>query len=554
MKAFNILRRDWITGGLALALVLGAAPSARANVCATNIKLNGAAANAAMAQGTSLDISYTLNEPASSGVTIRILSGATAVRSIQVPGGGAGALKGGNTVSWNGRDDGGSLVPAGNYFVSVTAASVGYATWTMTSDNSAAYYVPFPRGGLAVNINSNSPYYGRVFVGNPKAGPSPGIVPADNLGVIKFNADGSYADEGAFGTGGYSFFDDAFYDVPRRLRAGQDDRLYILDWSSWGKVVAFDMTLSTNQVVLDQSNYQDNPYFAGFFYGWGVFDVTDAGTERGRVWLGNSDYPSAGIWVWQMTGGVADPTDRVGTQAAPAGDGYALSLLPSGGFIVDKNTNLWVAQECDYAGDPEPRIVVLTNSGAFPMTQAAWAAGGSDNSFRYNFDLAIDSRANPTYVAAAMYEGLGLRILSARDGSVVTNLNVGTSYRNIAWDAVGNLYATAASLQRWQVFSPPSGPNRATTPAPWSIQVAGSANPPQPPNITSIRVANGIVTVSFTGGVDDPAAAFTLLGSATVDGAYNPVADAAITGSAGSFQATTPTHPAAQSQFYRVRR
>ena len=166
---------------------------------------------------------------------------------------------------------------------------------------------------------------------------------------------------------------------------------------------------------------------------------------NGRVWLGNCEYPSAGIWVWRMTGGVAEPTDTVGTQAAPAGEPHALSMSPSGGFMVDNHNNLWVAQECDYIQDPEPRIVVLTNSGAFPMTAAAWMAGGDDDSFRFNFDLAIDSRANPTYVAAAMYEGFGLRILRAKDGSVVTNLNVGVSYRNTAWDAVGNLYATAAT-------------------------------------------------------------------------------------------------------------
>src|SRR5512142_1105639 len=112
MKPANCLRRNRIPSGLALALALAtAAPSARANVYAPNIKLNGMAANATMAQGTSLNISYILNEPASSGVTIRILSGATAVRTIQVPGGATGAVKGVNTVAWNGGDDRGRLVP-----------------------------------------------------------------------------------------------------------------------------------------------------------------------------------------------------------------------------------------------------------------------------------------------------------------------------------------------------------------------------------------------------------------------------------------------------------
>ena len=77
------------------------------------------------------------------------------------------------------------------------------------------------------------------------------------------------------------------------------------------------------------------------------------------------------------------------------------------------------------------------------MTTASWAVGSNDDSFRYDFDLSIDSRLNPNYVACAMYNGLGIRLLKAADGSLVTNLNVGTSYMGTAWDNVGNLYAAA---------------------------------------------------------------------------------------------------------------
>src|ERR1051325_8039114 len=198
---------------LALALALAAsAPSARANVYATNIKLNGLLSNATIGSGGTVNISYILNEPALTGVTIKIRSGATVVRTINVAGGGAGALKGSNTVAWNGKDDSNVNVPAGTYSITITSATSGFGSWTKTSDDSAAYYVPNPRGGMAVNNNSNSTYYGRVFVGNPKAGS--GSTPADALGVIKFNADGSYADEGAHNNGGYNFFDDGFFDVP----------------------------------------------------------------------------------------------------------------------------------------------------------------------------------------------------------------------------------------------------------------------------------------------------------------------------------------------------
>ena len=75
-------------------------------------------------------ISYILNEPASAGVTIKILSGATAVRTISLAGGSAGTTRGTNTVVWDGKDDSSANVPGGNYSVSIKAAATGYGGWT----------------------------------------------------------------------------------------------------------------------------------------------------------------------------------------------------------------------------------------------------------------------------------------------------------------------------------------------------------------------------------------------------------------------------------------
>ncbi len=542
--------------GLALVLVLASTSlSARANVYATNIKLNGSLTGAQAAAGAPVNISYLLNEPATLGVTVKVLQGTAVVRSISIPPGSAGAAFGLNTVVWDGKDNSNVAVAPGTYSISITPKAVGYTNWTqISSDLNTNLYVPYPRGGLAVDNNTNSPYYGRIFIGNPKAGPNPTTVPGDKLGILKLNADGSYADEGAVSAGGYNFFDDGYYDVPRRLRMGQDDRLYILDWSGYGKVVAFDPIMSTNQVVLDQPNYASNPYFPSMSYGWGVFDVTDAGTTNARVWLGDSDFPSAGIYVWSMTNGVADPNDTSGTQAADTSG--SMNLLPSGGFMVDVQTNIWVAQERDNTGDANNRAMVLTNwDGVTPASQAAWAVGGSDDGFRYDFDLAIDSRISPKYVVAAMYSSLGLRFLSPVDGSVLTNgdgtiltnFNFGTSYRNVAWDNAGNLYATASVLQRLQIFSPPSGTNQATTFAVPKVVII------QPPQVTSISVAAGTVTINFTGATSDTASTFGVVGSATVAGPYSLVSNANISLVApGAFKATIPaTEPL---QFYRIRK
>src|ERR1035437_6062643 len=122
MKPSNYLRRYSTIGGLALALV---APSAHANVFASNVKINAGVTNVSVAQGTSITISYILNEPASAGVTIKVLSGATAVRTISIATGNAGTTRGTNTVVWDGKNDSGNNVPGGDYSASITAASSG---------------------------------------------------------------------------------------------------------------------------------------------------------------------------------------------------------------------------------------------------------------------------------------------------------------------------------------------------------------------------------------------------------------------------------------------
>src|SRR5437660_9208972 len=81
--------------------------SVRANVYATNIKLNGGTTSITTTQGAGINISYLLNDAASGGVAVNISSGTNVLRSINVAGGSAGALRGTNTVFWDTRDNSG---------------------------------------------------------------------------------------------------------------------------------------------------------------------------------------------------------------------------------------------------------------------------------------------------------------------------------------------------------------------------------------------------------------------------------------------------------------
>src|ERR1035437_9981363 len=240
------LQHHWIVGGLAFALALTTfAPSAQANVYATNIKINGGTTNVSVQAGTNVNISYILNEPASAGVTVKVLSGATPVRTISIAGGSAGTTRGTNTVVWNGKNDSNANVAAGNYSISIKAASSGYAGWTkITDDDNPGNYVWEARG-IAVDRNTNSPYYGRVFVGNSSAGP--GSSNGDLVGIQKLNADGSAADEGRFSTGGVAWGGGLF--APWKIRVSDDDQVYIMDWLGRGDVYRFDAILSTDSMV-----------------------------------------------------------------------------------------------------------------------------------------------------------------------------------------------------------------------------------------------------------------------------------------------------------------
>jgi len=118
---------------LLLAVVIGPLsfkPSAQARVYATAVQINGAFTNITAPQGTAFTISYILNEPATAGAAVRILSGSTAVRTLTFADGSMGALRGLNTVSWDGLNDAANTVPACTYTVSVTAAATGSSSWT----------------------------------------------------------------------------------------------------------------------------------------------------------------------------------------------------------------------------------------------------------------------------------------------------------------------------------------------------------------------------------------------------------------------------------------
>jgi hypothetical protein len=561
--------------------------SARANVYATDIKVNGGLTNALAFANAPANISYRLNQAATLGVTVNVWQGTNLVAAI--PG---GTNMGLNSVSW---------IPAalGDYSLSITAAASGFTNWQQISvDTNAGNYAYYPNG-MDVDKNTNSPYYGRVVVGCAYAN-GVAVNPISKTlikdGIYKMNADGSFADEGGFGYGGYTM-DDAgdlsvnempttYALVPWRLRIGDDDRIYMLDFTTEGAIVAFDMLVTTNQVVIDDGgfaggnlggphNYANNPDLNDLVYGIGDFDVTATTTGNAAVWLCDSDTNGNwGLWMYHLINGQSDTNDN-GTQAVTTGGD--LSQGSSGGCMVDSNLDIFVSESQLDSGDPALRTMLFThwNNGVLPPPsteftdalgatkgEVVWGVGASDNTDAGVMDTVLDSRTNPKFVATPMndqsgtasnsagYQGLngGIRVFNAADGSVVsvtngvvviqtlTNIDVGNWYTCAAWDNVGNLYAASTTTNLWRAWSPP-GLSSNTTVAVAQVIVT---MPIEITGITTVPTGSDCanVTINFTGPPALPAfASMNLVSSAKLNGTFSPVAGAVLsTVGSGNFQ------------------
>jgi hypothetical protein len=446
------------------------ASSVHANVYASDIKLNGSNKLAVILPGDSLTISYILNDTATGGVWVRIYSGTTLVQTLASANGNAGTNAGFNSAIWSGTPD---LAP-GVYTVSITAASAGYATWTNITDDGSNFYVNVPRG-LAVNQNTNSPFYGRVYVASAYS--DGGGAPGDQVGIIKCNADGSPADEGGFSTGGYGWGGQAL--SPWKMAVGADDRLYVDNYSG-GVVVSFDPTIEPNnsRQVIRTDNYpaggDPNAHLSGL-------SVFGAGANA-EIWMTDENpSESAGIIGWQIGADGVAATNDTGTNIVSL-DTYFLTQGPWD-LAVGSNGFIYAIQllTSDYPG------YALLSFPPYEGTQETWPywAIGAYPTLQGAFGVAVDPTA--TCVAVAVV-GLGdtetngtgwLNLYRANSGEYITNVDQtgGDAYYDVAWDNVGNLYTLDGTREVWRAYSPP-GTNQATTVAAPVIQAYNALLPP----------------------------------------------------------------------------
>ncbi len=459
--------RFWL--GLALGLASVPKPAA-ANVYATNLRLNGGATNLLLVTSTNIGITYLLNEPASSGVTISIRSNVIARRTITLAAGAPGALRGTNFVVWDGLDDASNHLASGSYSIAVTASSPGYANWTsIISDTNPGNYVYAPTG-IAVNRNTNSPYFGRVFVANAIANPGGDALPGDAVGLLKLNADGSLAAEGTFSDGGWPWAGD-FYS-PWKVEVSSDDFVYVNDWTDNGVVLRFDQMLSpaSRRVILRPDNWPNGG--AADLTGPAIFGT---GTNT-QVWMADITPAPNGTGIRRFsvttTGSLA--TNDNGTLVIPT-DGHSVLTDFPYDVALDGAGHIYTVQfetETNFPNYRVFRFATFTN-GSPPLTNAEWRVGYQDNNLRGAYGLAVNPAG--TLVAVALggvgvgmnRTGGGVRVFQAADGADVATISPVApaswhDHTDVAWDAAGNLYACDFEGAIWRAYSPP-GSNAMTT-------------------------------------------------------------------------------------------
>jgi len=466
---------------IGISLFLAPFFSCRANVYATNIKLNGSLTNSWVAPGYPAQISYILNEPATLGVQVKICLGTNVIKTLVATNGQPGALTGSNAFLWDGTDSHGSNVAQGLYALQITAGAVGYADWTNITNEGANFEVDYPRG-LDVNRNTNSPYYGRVFVANDG-----GSEPVD---VFKFNADGNPADEGEFGTDGYPWAPGNKFS-PWKIAIGANDAVYVNDWSGPGVVLEFNQLIDTNYLIAfarDAYPTNESVNLSGPF-------VSGHATNE-QLWMVDFEPMSSSLGVlrWDT---LPDGSVNFGDTDVSYVIGTTNSDLGNFPYDVAVTTNgLIYTIECTPGtNEADNRIYCFPQwtNGFAPETEALWEIGAGDTNLINASGVAVN--ASGALVAVAVrgdgagnvntFVGGNLSLFSALDGSLVKRFHYATPFPptedefiDVAWDNVGNVYALDIEASTCRVYSPP-GTNQATTVCVANIEALSRLQPPQ---------------------------------------------------------------------------
>ena len=510
-----------VVAACGLLATFGAGP-ARANVYATDLKFSSPAVNATSGSAT-VDLSFRLNEPADTGVTLAIFRADTNAKVREIA---LGAKpRGQATWTWDLKDDGGTAVPKGlEYYFKVTASDDGHAKWDQINfDTDQQCKLP-TAWSVAVNKDPNSQYFGRVYATNSYTGDT-SVPPAPQRtcdhGLYALNADMSDAlgQGDAPITGGVDWSDRWL--GPSTVKVGDDGKVYVScnsDGLSGTWVAPGDLSGNWT-ALLDPSNVSNYlPYAAcpPAIHGspTGAF-VAGKGVNRYLYWVDEDlmvpgDDPNgakSNMSIWRFWVGPIDHmltnspeifwSDFPNNYMQDFGDGNFCDLAK------DKTGNFFISQY-SWHGAGLPSLLKIAPDGNAannyaPLWNAAIAYGNSDPLDMNCKGVAVDDAHDRLFTVGTWgirnnWDAPGeIRVVtkSTMDLNSVVRIPMNAPEGNLPHprgmdvDAVGNIYVTDHSIELLHVYSPADGPNSYTTKSYGRFVAAnGDATKPATPVIT----------------------------------------------------------------------
>ena len=466
---------------VALLLVIGATV-AFANVMVFDVGLD--------TSGIAPKISYRLNEAAET-VDIQIfgpLPATTVIRNLAGP-----TSKGYNEILWDGLDNSHTPTnPADTYgFKIVASVATGYSTWTKISDDSNLIFsFEYPRGGVTVNRNLDSPYFGMVYVANTRDLPTASGRPCGD-GIYALYPDGSDPlGMGNIPAAGGVDWSLSIYSSPYKMFISEDDLVWIADYSdghsglwranpdlsgNFTEILSPTLPAPIDAKGLNAAHgsisgvYVEGAGSSTVLYTWDE-DLPDATTDPGlknfyKYEIGNGPFP------WTTVGTIQ--IDERNFSSHPRYDinlGMFVNAM-HGKFTKDSAGNWWVS---NYRANLDvPVLMQITADGTTMLWDSITnGTGNSSEPLMFNQGgFAIDEARNRIIVASNSIEtgagGFNVFPFSPLPSgdlvSQITKVSIpgATSTRGCDIDAAGNVYIACNVSELLHIYSPP-GPNSFT--------------------------------------------------------------------------------------------
>lgn len=358
-------------------------------------------------------------------------------------------------------------LPAGAYQIKVSKSAA--AGWTQISSDSltqSKYYSP---KGVAVNRNAASSNFGRIYVGEGLGGAVGAGGRTTTDGIYVMGADQSDTlGQGDTGYGGGIDWSTSSYS-PHKIAIAPDDSVYLTDWSDSHSGL---WRCNANpQASFDEVLTNVGRDLTGLIAGshGSVASVWVEGTGAGtKVYTLDEDYPASGgaygtgrgdvlrYDVGTATSYAGAPIIQVADDTDADGNYNDAGVILNGlmDVVRDEDGSWWITQYRS-AGQDTAGAPSLTHwqDGA---TGPDWSSGGiaPDLSSGYG---SLDIHDELDLLAMGTNSGKIFILDISTPGTALlldTIAHSGSSIRDVAFDAAGNLYVVSSSSETLRIYSP----------------------------------------------------------------------------------------------------